>query len=208
MVDAFSLEALERSDRARAYQQSQHQVRPGGALGGQGGSPRPTRYLYPSVTGNFSASRQKQSELLAPTPNTIVFLFDLFTPQVSVSYTPDVFGLNRRMVESAKAQEDQQRYTLIATHITLSANLVSAAIQEASLREQIDATRRLVDLNSRSLGNPARQFSQGYASRLDVAAQESQLAQIEATLPPLLKQLAQQRDLLAVLLGVFPSHNL
>ncbi len=49
------------------------------------------------------------------------------------------------------------------------------------------------------------QFAKGYASRLDVAAQESQLAQVSATLPPLLKQLAQLRDLLAVLAGRFPS---
>ena len=41
------------------------------------------------------------------------------------------------------------------------------------------------------------QYHKGYASELDVAAQESQLAQIGATLPPLLKQLAQQRDALA-----------
>jgi NodT family efflux transporter outer membrane factor (OMF) lipoprotein len=49
------------------------------------------------------------------------------------------------------------------------------------------------------------QFSKGYASGLDVAAQESQLAQVSATLPPLLKQQAQLRDLLAVLAGRFPS---
>ena len=45
-------------------------------------------------------------------------------------------------------------------------------------------------------------------SRLDVAAQESQLAQIETTLPPLLKQLAQQRDLLVALAGGFPDKDL
>jgi NodT family efflux transporter outer membrane factor (OMF) lipoprotein len=47
-----------------------------------------------------------------------------------------------------------------------------------------------------------------YASELDVAAQESQVAQVAATLPPLLKQLAQQRDLLAVLSGGFPDKDL
>ncbi len=51
------------------------------------------------------------------------------------------------------------------------------------------------------------QLAKGYVSRLDVAAQESQLAQVAATLPPLLKQLAQQRDLLAALSGVFPSQG-
>ena len=52
------------------------------------------------------------------------------------------------------------------------------------------------------------QYHKGYASELDVAAQESQLAQFVATLPPLLKQLAQQRDALAVLAGGFPKQDL
>ena len=44
--------------------------------------------------------------------------------------------------------------------------------------------------------------------RLDVAAQESQLAQLTTTLPPLLKQLAQQRDLLVALSGGLPNEDL
>ena len=52
------------------------------------------------------------------------------------------------------------------------------------------------------------QYKKGYASELDVAAQESQLALVVATMPPLLKQLAQQRDLLAVLSGGFPNQDL
>jgi NodT family efflux transporter outer membrane factor (OMF) lipoprotein len=49
------------------------------------------------------------------------------------------------------------------------------------------------------------QFAKGYADRLDLAAQEAQLAQVAATLPALLKQSAQADDLLAVLSGRFPS---
>ena len=51
---------------------------------------------YPTVTAGFAASRQQQSAALAPTPNNNAFEYSLFTPQVSVSYVPDVFGLNRR----------------------------------------------------------------------------------------------------------------
>jgi NodT family efflux transporter outer membrane factor (OMF) lipoprotein len=83
--------------------------------------------------------------------------------------------------------------------------VVVAAIQDASLQMQIDATRQLIDINTNTLQILQYQFAKGYASGLDVAAQESQLAQIAATLPPLLKQLAQQRDLLAVLTGRFPT---
>jgi NodT family efflux transporter outer membrane factor (OMF) lipoprotein len=161
--------------------------------------------FYPSVTASFSASRQRQSGQIAPTPNSNTFLYDLFTPQVSVSYVPDVFGLNRRNMESLRAQEQQVRFQMIATYTTLTANVVVTAIQQGSLQMQIDATRQLIDINSNMLQILQYQFAKGYASRLDVAAQESQLAQVTATLPPLLKQSAQLSDLLAVLAGRFPN---
>ncbi len=160
---------------------------------------------YPNVSGSFAATRQRQSGQIAPTLNSNAFLYNLFTPQVSVSYVPDVFGLNRRTVESLQAQEQEVRYQMVATYTTLTANLVVTAIQEASVQMQIDATRQLIDINSNMLRILQYQFDKGYASRLDVAAQESQLAQVVATLPPLLKQSAQLHDLLAVLAGRFPS---
>jgi NodT family efflux transporter outer membrane factor (OMF) lipoprotein len=163
---------------------------------------------YPGASASLSARRSKTSKEISPTPNSGAFYYSLYTPQVSVAYVPDVFGLNWRTVESLKAQQEQARFALAATHITLSANVVSAAIQEASLRAQIDATRELIAINTNMLQILHNQFANGYASRLDVAAQQSQLAQIEATLPPLLKQLAQQRDLLAALSGGFPSEDL
>jgi NodT family efflux transporter outer membrane factor (OMF) lipoprotein len=160
---------------------------------------------YPSVTGNFSATRQRQSGEIAPALNSNAFLYNLFTPQVSVSFVPDVFGLNRRTVESLQAQEQEVRFQMIAAYTTLTSNVVVAAIQAGSLQMQIDATRQLVDVNGNMLQILKYQLAKGYANRLDVAAQESQLAQIAATLPPLLKQLAQQRDLLAVLAGRYPN---
>ena len=164
---------------------------------------------YPSVSGGFAASRQKQSEILAPMPNYPVvaneFQYNLFTPQVSVSYVPDVFGLNRRSMESLSAQEQGVRFQMIAAYNTLTANLVVTAIQEAALQMQIDATRKLIDFNASMVQILQYQFAKGYVSRLDLAAQESQLAQVSATLPPLLKQSAQLRDLLAVLAGRFPN---
>jgi NodT family efflux transporter outer membrane factor (OMF) lipoprotein len=162
---------------------------------------------FPAVTAGFSASRQKQAQTLAPVPNANIFRYDLFTPQVSVSYSPDVFGLNRRTVESAKAQEEGTRYQMVAAYTTLTANVVVAAIQAASLQAQIDATRQLVDLNSNMVQIVRYQYNKGYAGRLQVVAQESQLAQTIATLPPLLKQSAQQRDQLAVLAGRFPNQG-
>ena len=163
---------------------------------------------YPSVSAGFSASHSKSSSELSPVTSTTALTYSLYTPQVSVSFVPDVFGLNRRTVESLKAQQEQARFALAATHITLSSNVAAAAIQEASLRAQIEATNELIKINTDTLEILRNQFARGYVSRLDVAAQESQLAQVTATLPPLLKQLAQQRDLLAVLAGGLPNQDL
>jgi NodT family efflux transporter outer membrane factor (OMF) lipoprotein len=160
---------------------------------------------YPSVSASFAASRQRQAGTISPTPSSNAFLYNLFTPQVSVSYVPDVFGLNRRTVESLQAQEQEVRFQMVATYTTLTANVVVTAVQLGSVQTQIDATRELIDINSGMVRILRYQFAKGYVSRLDLAAQESQLAQVAATLPPLIKQAAQLRDLLAVLAGQFPS---
>jgi outer membrane protein TolC len=122
-----------------------------------------------------------------------------------VSYTLDVWGLNRRTVESVQAQADTQRFAVEAAWLTLTSNIVVAATQEASLRGQIEATHRVIDINKKMLDIMRKQFETGYANRSDLAAQEVALAQVEATLPPLERQLAIQRDLLTALAGRFPS---
>ncbi len=160
---------------------------------------------YPSVGASVAASRQRQSGQIAPTLSSNALLYNLFTPQVSVSYVADVFGLNRRTVESLEAQHQEVRYQMIAAYNTLTANVVVTAIQESAVRAQIDATHQLIDSSTQLDQILKYQQAKGYASGLDVAAQESQLAQVAATLPPLVKQLGQLQDLLADLAGQYPS---
>ena len=162
---------------------------------------------YPSVAAGFAATRQKNAGTLAPIPSNNALQYNLFTPQVTVSYVPDVFGQNRRSVESLQAQEQGVRFQMIATYTTLAANVTVTAIQAGAVRMQIEATQRLVDINSNMVEILRYQLAKGYASRLDLAAQESQLAQVIATLPPLAKQAAQLRDQLAVLTGRFPNQG-
>lgn len=165
-------------------------------------------FYYPNVSAGFGVTRARTSSEVSPFTASGNLTYNLYTPQVNVSYVPDVFGLNKRTVESLKAQEEQTRFALVATYITLSSNVAAAAIQEASLRGQIDATNALIKINTRMLEILRSQYSKGYATELDVAGQEAQLAQVAATLPPLQKQLAQGRDLLAVLAGGFPNQDL
>ncbi|HEY2344271.1 MAG TPA: efflux transporter outer membrane subunit [Xanthomonadaceae bacterium] len=161
---------------------------------------------FPSVSAGFNASREQDPPgALAPVPSSNAFLYNLFTPQVSISYAPDLFGLNRRTVESLRAQEDAARYQMIATDITLATNVVNAAVQEASLLAQVDATRQTIDADAKIVDILRYQMAKGYANGLDLAAQESQLAQAQSALPSLQTQLEQQRHALAVLTGRLPS---
>jgi NodT family efflux transporter outer membrane factor (OMF) lipoprotein len=165
-------------------------------------------FYYPTVQGNFSPSREKNAVgTLAPTLNSGAPLFSLYTAQVGVSYTLDVFGANRRQVESLQALAESQRFQLEATYLTLTSNVVVAAVQEASLRAQIAGTQKVIDIETEVVEIFRRQYELGAIAMTDVVAQEATLAQAQATLPGLRKQLAQQRDLLARLAGRFPSEE-
>ena len=94
---------------------------------------------------------------------------------------------------------------MIATDLTLTTNVANAYIQEASLEAQIDATRRQLEIGGKLVEALRYQLGKGYASGLDLAAQQTLLAQVAATLPPLVRQAQQQRDLLAALTGRYPS---
>jgi NodT family efflux transporter outer membrane factor (OMF) lipoprotein len=161
---------------------------------------------YPTVQAGFDATRQRDAVgVLAPNLASGTALYNLYTPQVTVSYVPDVFGLNRRQVESLAAAAESTRFQLDATYLTLTANVVTAAIQEAGLRAQIAGTEHVIALEQESLSVMRRELELGAIAEGDVFAQDAALAQLEATLPPLHRQLQTTRDLLAVLTGHLPA---
>ena len=162
----------------------------------------------PTVQGSFSSNRTKNAggSVSGSTTQTSP-VTNLHTAQVSVAYTPDVWGGNWRQVEGLEAQAEAQRFQLEATYLTLTSNVVVAAITEASLRGQIAATEEIIKGERELLDILQRQFALGQIAEADVVAQEAALAQIEQTLPPLEKQLEQQRDALTALIGRLPHEE-
>jgi len=163
--------------------------------------------FFPQVTGQWASTRQKQAAPEGAPPRFHGEIFSLHTPTVSVGFVPDVWGKNRRAVESLMAVADAQYFQLEATYLTLAANIVVAVIQEASLADQIAATRDIIRINKRFLDILNSEFKAGTASGLDVASQEAQMAQAQSLLPPLEKAYEQQRNLIAVLTGNFPAYT-
>ncbi len=76
-------------------------------------------------------------------------VFTLYQATVNVSYAPDVFGGQRRQIEANAAQAEYQRFELEAAYLTLTSNVVTAAVQEASLRGQIVATQEIIKAANR-----------------------------------------------------------
>ncbi|MGU3340203.1 efflux transporter outer membrane subunit [Methylobacterium mesophilicum] len=166
--------------------------------------------LYPSLT----ATPQAQGilapglDLQSPLNNESRYLYSLSTPQAVVAYNPDVFGGNRRQIESLEATTENQRFQLEAAYLSLTGNVVAAAIQEAALRAQIDATRKVIQAQTEVLQLFNKQLSLGQIAGADVVQQQAALALSQQLLPPLEKQLAQQRNLLTALAGRLPSDEI
>jgi NodT family efflux transporter outer membrane factor (OMF) lipoprotein len=162
--------------------------------------------LFPAVQASYAPTRERDAVgTLSPTLSSGQPLFTLQTAQVSVSYMLDVWGGNRRQIESAQALADAQRYDLQAAYLTLTSDVVATAIQEAALRGQIEANETVVHSARDGLEILKKQLALGSIAQTAVMAQEAALAAAEAQLPPLRKQLAVQRDLLAVLAGRSPG---
>ncbi|HXH71322.1 MAG TPA: efflux transporter outer membrane subunit [Mariprofundaceae bacterium] len=158
--------------------------------------------LYPTIDAKASASRQKIS---GASFGGRARIYNLYNASVSASYGLDLFGGSRRYLEGLRSQIDYAQYELQAARLTLAANIVTAAVKEASLRGQIAATRQMISDSESQLAMIQQQYEQGAVAQKAVLSQQSDLARIRATLPALQKQLEQNRNLLNVLAGRLPA---
>ena len=160
--------------------------------------------LLPQLDATGTAVRQREPGAVLGQPGS-AFLFNLFDASVGVTYRLDLFGASRRQVEALYAQSDYQRWQLEAARLTLADNVVTTAINIASLHAQVAALADIIASERDQLKVVQRQFDAGAASRSDLLAQQTQVADNEAQLPALEKQLAQAQHRLAVLAGRTPD---
>ena len=164
--------------------------------------------LLPTAGGNYQGTGGLAASQVSSPLASGANYYTLHTGQFTVSYVPDIWGGTRRQIENLEALKDNQRFANEATFLTLTSSVALGAIQEASLRGQIGVTERLIGISKGILEKVRLQKDLGQATGLDVASQEALAAQTEATLPPLRKALAIQRDALIVLSGHLPGEGL
>jgi len=160
--------------------------------------------FYPQVSAGFGATRQLYSPLKLGQA-AAGSIFNLFTLSATVSYAIDVFGGARRTVESLQAQTDFQRYTVVATYLALSGNIVNTIIARAGYSAQIEATEGLIDLLKEQVRITEVQGLAGTVPYSTVLSVRSLLAATEATIPPLRQRVDQADHLLATLAGKTPA---
>jgi len=161
--------------------------------------------LLPTVDASLQSERSKSSQYLSPVLNQPIFDFTLQTAQVSISYPLDLFGGARRRIESSRAAAEAQFFRTAAVRLTLTTNTAQAALQEASLRQQLAAARTSAGANRAMLALFERRQQLGTIGLADVATQSAALGLAEAVVPPLEKALVHQQAALSILLGREPS---
>jgi NodT family efflux transporter outer membrane factor (OMF) lipoprotein len=161
--------------------------------------------LLPSIDGQLGVTRQRLSQVAAGVPGGTEYT--VYAASLNVSYTIDAFGSTRRELEGLRAAVDYQTYQVEAAYLSLTANVVATAIQEASLRAQLKATADVIDAESKALTVISKQAELGAIAKSTVLTQRALLAQSRATVPALEKALSQTRYQLAVFAGRLPSEK-
>jgi len=160
---------------------------------------------YPNVTANISAQREKVDLATFGVPFPSPPPFGLLNGSVAVSYALDIFGANRRLIESLNAQVEYENWQLQGARLMLAGNVVSAAIRQAELRAQIDLTHQMLTLQEQELSIIEHRVEAGGLAAYNISQQRTLVEQTRALIPPLEQQLDVANHQLAVLVGKPPS---
>jgi NodT family efflux transporter outer membrane factor (OMF) lipoprotein len=122
-----------------------------------------------------------------------------------VGYDLDLFGGKRRASEAAQARAEAAARQADAAYLTLSGNVALQAMRVASLRSQMAAVQQVIADDRRTLEMIHAAQRAGSEAPSATAGGEAQLAEDEALIPPLERDLAAARHQLALLVGKSPA---
>jgi outer membrane protein, multidrug efflux system len=157
--------------------------------------------LLPSLDLDANATRSR-----APVPGGAGFVTgNLFNPLLSASYELDFWGKNRAALASATASAKASRYDRETVELGVLAGVAGTYFQALETRDRLAIADDNLGNASKILAGLRRQEQAGIATALDVAQQETVVATVNATIPPLKQQLRQSLDALAILIGSTPE---
>lgn len=128
-----------------------------------------------------------------------------FNLGLTASYTLDIWGRSRALENAALATAQASVYDRDASAMTITASVANLYIGALASEDRVHIARDNVVAASRILDAIKARLQAGTASALDVAEQESILANQKASVPPLVEAARQQKVQLAILLGRMPE---
>ena len=190
-------QALEKSPTLEAAKATLHQAEY--LYKAKGGST-----LYPRIDATLGAQRQeingsKNGQIGGE--NT----FNLLNASVSAGYTFDLWGSNRRQLESLAAKAGYYRFQMEGARLTLAADIATTAIRQAQLSSQITILEKVLAVRIEQLAITRERLRLGNASPQEVLAMQALAEQTRAGIPVLRNQLDQTTHLLALLTGQTPD---
>ena len=160
------------------------------------GALRSTRsQLYPQIGYQGEASRNRTPERTAT----------VYEASLGAAWQIDLFGRVRRQAEAAQAQvyaSEQGRRGVVLSVVSATA---TAYIGLRALDRQLEIARATEQNYARSLRLFEARHKGGTISEVERAQVESQYRQAQAAVPSFERQVAQQENLLSVLVGRSPG---
>ncbi len=161
--------------------------------------------LLPAVDANAGVQRAQTPTQTPNNPNSRPVAKNSFTTSLSVSYELDFWGKNAAAVEAAEANAEASRFDRQTVALTVQASVASSYFNGLGLRDRLEAADANLANAERVLDAIKDRVRFGTATELDVAQQESVVANLRAAVPPLEQQLRQNANTLAVLVGWLPE---
>lgn len=130
---------------------------------------------------------------------------NLYDVGFDATWEIDLFGAQRRAVQSAAAAAQARQADVADTLVSLTADVAQAYISLRDVQHRAKLAQASANLQSRMLALTRRRQEGGTASSLDVERVDTQVEQTRADLVPLRGQIDQQLDRLAILTNHMPG---
>jgi len=161
--------------------------------------------LLPTLNAGDQASRSKSSGVSSSGLTNSGREITNFSSSLSASYELDFWGKNRDAALAAKETATASRFDRDVVALTTLTTVANAYFQVLAAQDRIRTANRNIASAQRILDAIKQRFRAGTGTDLDVAQQESVLANQRAAVPPLRQTLAQNIIALATLVARPPE---
>jgi len=163
--------------------------------------------LFPALSASGDGARAQGSGTMGSRRGPFISgsPSNSFSGVLAASYELDLWGRNRDLLSASKAEADSSLYAREVLRLSMRAGVANAWFALAAARERLRIAQENVTNASRIAEVVKQRLAVGTGSALEVAQQESLIAQQRAAIPELRQAAENNRLALALLMGRVPE---